>query len=143
MTTRAHIVEAARAWLGTPFHHQASLKGVGCDCIGLVRGVAVEQGCVPADFSLPAYARTPDGDQLIELADQHMQRIERTAMQPGDVVAVAFDVDPQHFGILGDYRHGGLSIIHAHSGHGSVVETRLMFSSAMRFVAAYALPGVA
>ena len=36
---RDEIVEAARAWLGTPYHHQASLRGVGCDCLGLVRGV--------------------------------------------------------------------------------------------------------
>ena len=26
-------------WIGTPYRHQASLKGVGCDCLGLVRGV--------------------------------------------------------------------------------------------------------
>ena len=33
------IVAAARGWLGTPYRHQASLKGVGCDCLGLLRGV--------------------------------------------------------------------------------------------------------
>jgi hypothetical protein len=33
------IIAAARSWLGTPYAHQASLKGVGCDCLGLVRGV--------------------------------------------------------------------------------------------------------
>ena len=37
--TRADIVAEARAWIGTPYRHQASLKGVGCDCLGLVRGV--------------------------------------------------------------------------------------------------------
>ena len=37
--TRARIVAEARAWIGTPYRHQASLKGVGCDCLGLVRGV--------------------------------------------------------------------------------------------------------
>ena len=30
---------AARAWLGTPYRHQASVKGVGADCLGLVRGL--------------------------------------------------------------------------------------------------------
>ena len=29
----------ARGWLGTPYRHQGSLKGVGCDCLGLVRGI--------------------------------------------------------------------------------------------------------
>ncbi len=33
------IVDAARAWIGTPYRHQASLRGVGCDCLGLLRGV--------------------------------------------------------------------------------------------------------
>jgi NlpC/P60 family putative phage cell wall peptidase len=37
--TRAQIVVATRDWIGTPYQHQASLKGVGCDCLGLVRGV--------------------------------------------------------------------------------------------------------
>ena len=36
---RAAIVAAARSWIGTPYRHQASLKGVGCDCLGLLRGV--------------------------------------------------------------------------------------------------------
>ena len=39
MTTRTRIIAEARAWIGTPYRHQASLKGVGCDCLGLVRGV--------------------------------------------------------------------------------------------------------
>jgi NlpC/P60 family putative phage cell wall peptidase len=33
------VVAAARAWLGTPYRHQASTLGAGCDCLGLVRGV--------------------------------------------------------------------------------------------------------
>ncbi|SDX83584.1 NlpC/P60 family protein [Roseicitreum antarcticum] len=33
------VVATARAWLGTPYHDQASLRGVGCDCLGLARGV--------------------------------------------------------------------------------------------------------
>jgi hypothetical protein len=33
------IVALARGWIGTPYHHQASVQGVGCDCLGPVRGV--------------------------------------------------------------------------------------------------------
>src|SRR5437764_272872 len=39
MVSRATIVAEAESWLGTPYRHQASLKGVGCDCLGLVRGI--------------------------------------------------------------------------------------------------------
>jgi hypothetical protein len=43
---------------------------------------------------------------------------------------------------LGDYRHGGLSIIHAAGLTGRVIETRLMFTEQMKYVAAFALPGI-
>ena len=33
------ILTEARSWIGTPYRHQASLKGIGCDCLGLLRGV--------------------------------------------------------------------------------------------------------
>jgi hypothetical protein len=75
-----------------------------------------------------------------------MTRIARIAMQPGDAVVVAYDGDPQHFGFVAPYRHGGLAIIHAASKYGRVIETRLLFGAAplaMKFVAAYRLPGVA
>ena len=142
MTQRTKIVEAARAWLDTPFHHQARLKGVGVDCVGLVIGVARELALVPQDLDVLGYPRTPDGTSLMATMRQHMTEIDRAAMQPGDVIVVSFDRDPQHLAILGDYRHGGLSIIHAAGNTGRVIETRLMFSSAMTFVAAFALPGV-
>ena len=142
MTTRLDVIECARSFLETPFHHQARLKGVGVDCVGLVIGVARELGLVAPDFDVDAYPRTPDGTSLMHLVNLHMTPIAHEAMQPGDVVVVSFDRDPQHLGILGDYRHGGLSIIHAAGNAGRVIETRLMFSSAMTFVAALALPGV-
>ena len=33
------VIAVARGWLGTPYHDQASLRGVGCECLGLARGV--------------------------------------------------------------------------------------------------------
>lgn len=33
------ITAAARAWLGTPYRHQGSTLGAGCDCLGLLRGI--------------------------------------------------------------------------------------------------------
>ncbi len=33
------IIIEARRWLGTPYVHQASARGAGCDCLGLIRGV--------------------------------------------------------------------------------------------------------
>ena len=36
---RKAILTAAYDWLDTPYQHQASVKGGGCDCLGLIRGV--------------------------------------------------------------------------------------------------------
>ncbi len=33
------VVAIARDWIGTPYVHQASAQGAGCDCLGLLRGV--------------------------------------------------------------------------------------------------------
>ena len=36
---RKAILAAAYDWLDTPYQHQASVKGGGCDCLGLIRGI--------------------------------------------------------------------------------------------------------
>lgn len=145
MTTRAEVVGEARNWLGTPFEHQARLRGVGCDCVGLLIGVTRALGLVAPDFDVNAYPRSPDGKSMLSICDLHMDRIDRASMQPGDVIVVRWEQDPQHVGILGDYLHGGLSMIHAlgtRDGKGKVIEQRLDTSMLERFVAVYALRGV-
>jgi len=139
--TRADVVAAARGWIGTPFHHLERRKGIGVDCAGLIVGVCRELGLVPAEFDVPAYTPTPDGYTMRASCAQYMVPIARAAMQPGDAILLVTDLHPQHLGILADYAHGGLSIIHAaNSAHPPrVIETRLMFSRALRFVAAYSL----
>ena len=56
--TRGELVAAeAKEWIGTPFHWQASQKGVGCDCKGLLWGVARELGFPEAES---LYAKVSD-----------------------------------------------------------------------------------
>lgn len=136
----SEIVQSARELLGTPFHHQGRISGVGVDCVGLVILVARKLGYVPSDFDFTGYPRYPDGKVLIEQLGLHLIEIAKPNMQIGDIVCVAFDKHPQHVGIIGDYRHGGFSIIHAAGKHGKVIETRLMFSNSMKFVSAYRFP---
>lgn len=136
------IVEAARRCIDTPYHHQARKPGVGLDCVGLVVCTGQAVGALGAGFDVRGYSRVPDGFSLMHHLDEQLDAIERADMRPGDVVCVAFDGYPQHIGVLGDYAHGGLSIIHASSSAGRVIETRLLFSAAMRFVAAFRFRGV-
>ena len=52
----ARVIAAARAWLGTPYRHQASALGAGCDCLGLARGVwRAQYG--PEPVAIPPYTR--------------------------------------------------------------------------------------
>lgn len=145
MTTRADIVRVARSYLETPFAHMQRAPGLGVDCAGLLVCAARELGLVASDFDVPAYTPVPDGRSMLAWCEQYMTRLTRESMQPGDAIVVITDRHPQHLAILGDYRYGGLSIIHAaNSAHPPrVIETRLLFSRAQRFVAAYALPGMA
>jgi cell wall-associated NlpC family hydrolase len=47
MSVRALVVQLAREWLGTPYHHHARIKGVGVDCAQLLCAVYEEAGLVP------------------------------------------------------------------------------------------------
>jgi NlpC/P60 family putative phage cell wall peptidase len=85
------IVALARGWIGTPYRHQASCRGIGCDCLGLVRGVWRElYGDEPE--AVPAYsagwAETParTGEPLAAAARRHLQEIDTRSLAPGDVV---------------------------------------------------------
>src|SRR5688500_3156717 len=86
---RTRIIAIARQWLGTPYHHPASLQGVGCDCVGLVRGVWRElHGDEPQ--ALPAYTRdwaeAQARETLLEAARRHLVEIPPAEAQPGDVL---------------------------------------------------------
>ncbi|MCT4334304.1 NlpC/P60 family protein [Paracoccus sp. YLB-12] len=99
------IIAAARSWLGTPYHDQASLKGVGCDCLGLARGVWRDVvGDEP--FPIPPYSRdwgeTGCTEVLAEGARRMMIEIDPRDAIPGALVL--FRMRPgaiaKHVGIL-------------------------------------------
>lgn len=146
---RHAIVAEARRWIGTPYQHQAHARDIGCDCAGLVGGVALGLGLVAADWWETAfaphagYARQPLGDGLVRVLDRFMLRIAPAGLQAGDVAVMRFRRDPQHLGIVVPYAHGGLALVHAlSSGPRAVVEHRLDDRWRERVTHAYALPGV-
>jgi hypothetical protein len=138
--TAADVVAAARGHIGTRWQHQGRLPGAALDCAGLVICVARELGLVAQDFDVNGYVRVPDGT-MIGWCDANMQRMP--APELGAVLSLIVHREPQHLGIVGDYRHGGWSLIHAASNAGRVIETRLMICRTMRIAGAWRLPGVA
>src|ERR1700760_2640405 len=87
--SRADIVAEARAWIGTPYPHQASLKGVGCDCLGLVRGgwpATIGDEAESAPPYAPGWAEAAGGEPLADAAGRHLTAIDRDSFREGDVV---------------------------------------------------------
>lgn len=147
LASRAEVIAEARAWLGTPFVHQGRAIGVGADCAGLVAGVAIRLGLLPADWwerhvAPIGYPRTPGSGIVPALCRRFMRHFDPAQARPGDVLLLRYSVEPQHLAIATPYHHGGLAMIHACSRSGSVVEHRLADVWRARIVAAFALPGV-
>jgi NlpC/P60 family putative phage cell wall peptidase len=140
MPTRTAIVAAARAWLDTPYQHQASVLGAGCDCLGLVRGVwRMTIGPEPA--SLPPY--TPhwaEGAQETLLTAFERWLVRGCAPLPGDVVVfrMAPDAVAKHCAIVAA---DGAHLIHAYWGR-AVVESRFVPWWRARLAGVFSFPGV-
>jgi NlpC/P60 family putative phage cell wall peptidase len=137
---RDAVVGAARGWIGTPYVHQQAVRGAGCDCLGLVRGVWREvRGAEPE--AVPAY--TPDwseaaGDErLWQAARRWLSEVPQAV--PGDVLLFRMrsGAVAKHLGIMS----GPDAFIHAYTGHG-VVESPLSAAWRRRVVAAFAFEGV-
>jgi NlpC/P60 family putative phage cell wall peptidase len=118
------IVTAARGWLGTPYRHQAALKGVGCDCLGLLRGVWAEvigpEPETPPPYH-PDWAEQAAGDggapePLLAAARRWLSPVEGglEGIEPGDVLVFRWrgHLPAKHLAIVS----GPGLMIHAHDG---------------------------
>ena len=92
----ARIIATARSWLGTPYHEQGSLRGVGCNCLGLARGVWREVvGSEP--FPIPPYSRDWGETEPREVlaADGRSMMIEILPADAGASALVLFRMMPR------------------------------------------------
>ena len=137
------IVEVARTWLGTPYVHQMSVQGAGCDCLGLVRGLWREVVGKEPEIP-PAYTRDwsePEGqERLWEAALRHMIQKPTTHEALGDVLLFRMKAGSvaKHLGVQSEIG-ATPRFIHAYTGHG-VVESPLSAPWARRVVARFAFP---
>lgn len=123
------IVRLAREWIGTPYEHQASCRGAGADCLGLIRGVWRElHGAEPE--AVPSYS--PDWtdvapvEVLLEAASRHLCFVDPGDPRVGDVILLRMRQrgPAKHTGLLALADGGHATLIHAYSGRG-VVESVL------------------
>lgn len=133
------VVRAARGWVGTPYRHQASARGAGADCLGLIRGVWREVlGAEP--MPVPAYSMDwsePQGDERLLRAARACLRLVDRCERPGDVILFRMrsGAVAKHLGIVS----GTDAFIHAYSGRG-VVESPLSAPWRRRIVARFEFP---
>jgi NlpC/P60 family putative phage cell wall peptidase len=139
---RAAIVAEARAWIGTPYRHQASRKGIGCDCLGLVRGVwrAVvgEEPAIAPPYSRD-WAEASGEEALAQTARTHLIEIEPELLEAGDVLLFRYrDRYPAKHAAIAT---GRMSMVHAHDG-ACVAEVSLAPWWRRRLAYVFRFPGV-
>jgi NlpC/P60 family putative phage cell wall peptidase len=100
---RAMIVAEARAWLGTPYHHHACLKGIGVDCAMLPIGIwssagllqKFDPGPYPADWH-----QHRDEERYASIVLTLADEIAEEVLQPGDLILFKFGRAFSHGAIL-------------------------------------------
>ena len=135
------IVEEARDWIGTPYRHQGSVQGKGCDCLGLIRGIwRARYGSEPE--AIPAYS--PDWseaqreERLWQAVSRHLDPVEKGPLTPGEVLLFRMrqGAVAKPRGIVSDTGFTP-KFIHAYAHHG-VIESPLSAPWARRIVARFA-----
>ncbi len=135
------VVTIARAWIGTPYHHQANTQGIGTDCLGLVRGVYQTLYGFEAEVP-PAYTRdwAEAGRQETMIAGAKRRLIEKqiTDLAIGDVILFRIKSHSvaKHAGIATT----PMSMVHAMEGV-PVSEVHLTRWWRRRIAAVFSFPG--
>ncbi|KAB2654995.1 peptidase P60 [Brucella tritici] len=126
MMIAEEVLSEAERWIGTPYRHGASTRGVSCDCLGLVRGVwralYGDEPEAPGVYA-PDWADVSCGDPMLEAASRHMNRRASPVPMPGDLVVFRWRVGlaAKHLGIMAHENR----FIHAYQGH-SVMASALV-----------------
>ena len=143
MTVSDRVLAEARLWIGTPYQHQASIRGAGTDCLGLLRGIWRKvHGAEPEP--VPAYTEDwaePDHREVLlaaarrwlvskSLDDAELGDVLLFRMRDGSIA--------KHLGVqssIGEHPQ----FIHSYTGHG-VIESSLSTPWQRRIVARFRFP---
>lgn len=113
------VVAVARGWVGTPFHWGQSAKGIGCDCKGLIRGIARDLGRPEAETVAGAtedYRKVQPRRLMAGMAELFDPVTEA---RPGDLLLIQLGGKPMHLSVYcGEGR-----MVHTYAkGPGRVIE---------------------
>lgn len=139
MTSALEVLLEAKTWINTPYVHQARLKGVGVDCLGVIIGVGKNLALTQYD-DCNDYGMIPLGNKMKKMLEDHpdLISIEPSKKQIGDIGLFTFSRFPQHLGIISD-----VGVIHSSQEMKRCLETQLSANSDMRLIAIYRFAKVA
>ena len=124
---RTLIFAKAREYIGTPFHQQGRVKGLGLDCAGLVLCVGEDLGLRYRDgrpihgFDYKDYGMYPVMDAMQTEAEKIFVKKADSAIIPGDILTLRAPFLVHHMAIVSQLQQG-MGIIHAYGGLGKIVE---------------------
>ncbi len=125
---RDYIVNLARGFVDTPYHHHGRLPGEGLDCAGVLVAVANIIGYPCVDL-VDGYSRFPDGLQLLEKLGESWDEIPVQIAKEADILVFWIDPRlkiPQHIGIKTHIQTTGMEgMVHATQIIPKVVEHHL------------------
>lgn len=134
MSQRSKIIQEARSWIGTKFHHQGRIKKSksnegGVDCLGLIIGVADAldikiKGKPIRSLDCINYSKIPDGNFLKKNFDDLFEVTDVTNARSGDIALFKFKDQPQHVGFI-IKEDENLSLLHCYMQARGVVEHKL------------------
>lgn len=135
------VVRVARGWIGTPYHHQASVRGIGTDCLGLIRGVWRELYGFEAETAPPYsrdWAEASGTETMLAAASRNLCALPIAELRAGDVVVFRLKVGAvaKHAAIVS----GEGRMIHAMEGV-PVSEVALSSWWRRRIAGVFAFPG--
>ena len=143
---RKDIIKEANDWFGTPWQHQACVKGAGVDCAMLVAGTARNVGILSkAEMkTIPSYPKDWHFHQDFALLPHIMEKMKCVEKNiedkvPGDILVFKIGRVPSHLGILLEDN----IFIHAYSGGNcTVVRNSLSAQWVDRLQQVYRFPGI-
>jgi len=125
LAQRARVVAVAKEFVGTPYHHEGRLKGIGIDCATIIAEVFERAGVVP-HIDLPPYSPmwhvSRDEERYTEFIRRFAQEV--TGLRgplPGDIVCWKFHRCFAHGAIVVDWP----TVIHAFINIGCVEDDAL------------------
>lgn len=101
---RQAVIKEALSWVGTPYHHMARKKGVGCDCLTFLAEVYERAGIIP-HVDIPQYSNQWHLHRTQERYQNGVSEycVETTERLPGNIIMWKIGRVFSHAGIIVDY----------------------------------------